>query len=693
MASHLHSDERLQVVNETPSQKVASGTGAVPPNINSLPNELLERIFTIGCEQLIESIYATDTRPYAIFEPPNIQRVGVAAWNRRRPKDFTESLLTVCRRWYYIATERGNAHLWLIYAVFEPHHSVMETSLVQLTHALRLSEGCDIHLDVYLAVPNDSEFADEQGQREVYFLLHGLAQIYRYRDQLAQIDFHFATPPFTSLIRRFLKSIQAAPRLRWVNISGFLVWDNKSGPQVEPHPTLNAKDLDVHSFFSETLDEGGVGGSVFQFPSLIYSRVPPIGSIYVGPALAHLDLLVHKLRLHDLDTIMVTSPLEIFFLRVDEIEAGQDYDYGSHECKVPSLHLLALVTPFDNAVLLLSRYQLSNLKQLNLSAAMERRKPSGGFVIPEISLPCAEFLGWECSSLHGPALLNSLRMATLVSIHLKLQNVPPAFLQGILQLPTKGRAYYELPETIRISQTVSIDCGPGGREPLLAQIREPMLCSMKSLVLSRYSNGTVQTVIPSVTLSELVSLRIAATGSREFIQLMNALQAPKLVQVHYAGPVRSGYGCTYTLRPTHEGETDDFCSRVVSLEIEITALSKYYIDVNELLKPFVDVVNLVLCSEVAASSFDLWGEWILDHLDLRFHKRDTNPRNPTPLPRLKTLTVRFPHQHVSSQTQAEHRALLEEFFMVRAAIGVPLEYVHLSFDSGGQRAPTASATR
>ncbi len=86
--------------------------------IDTLPDELLSRIFTIGCEKDLADPPAfneLDFYPFLVEDPfadeYDIQHTSLSG--TKAPKRLTRNILLTCRRWYGVAIMPSNAHLWM----------------------------------------------------------------------------------------------------------------------------------------------------------------------------------------------------------------------------------------------------------------------------------------------------------------------------------------------------------------------------------------------------------------------------------------------------------------------------------------------------------------------------------------------------------------------------------------------------
>ncbi len=162
-------------------------------SIAALPIELVNRIITIGCEELPFPFELTDLKP-------------------RRLKEFAETASTVCREWRFLVFSSSNYHLWRAELVLPPRESWrmpinrpyrgdIATDISIFKDILSKSRRSD--LDILLAFPKGSKLTES-------LMVHVLALIARYSCQIRIFDIF--SRPLRKIVSA-LERIQPLPRL------------------------------------------------------------------------------------------------------------------------------------------------------------------------------------------------------------------------------------------------------------------------------------------------------------------------------------------------------------------------------------------------------------------------------------------------------------------------------------------------
>ncbi len=220
--------------------------------INTLPDELLSRIFTIGCEypsqprQRPLGIRSIDWSRSQIY---GIPEMDVSYRNVRQPKKFAKTAMFVCKRWCGVVCTRGNAHLWAV-LVQLPVQADMAVDFAMNVHSIQSSRGCDIY----------ARFDYDPYRPHWHsFMLHTLSLLGRreYSPQLKALIIYSSSEDIDGCISKFLTSIEGATRLEWLGIvtsGGMYFGDEALKKAAFLHPFLLAQ--------SES--------PLVQFPSLFY---------------------------------------------------------------------------------------------------------------------------------------------------------------------------------------------------------------------------------------------------------------------------------------------------------------------------------------------------------------------------------------------------------------------------------------
>src|ERR1700761_6207172 len=123
--------------------------------MNTLPEELLTHIFSVGVEEFSSPKIKRDKWGDPILPPqPSVFHVG--PFNRRHPKPFAKTAALVSSRWRMIVHLKSNAHLWVtslnLLDQIPPRQNTngvdLASSLFRFRNGLGQAEGSD--LDVSL---------------------------------------------------------------------------------------------------------------------------------------------------------------------------------------------------------------------------------------------------------------------------------------------------------------------------------------------------------------------------------------------------------------------------------------------------------------------------------------------------------------------------------------------------------------
>jgi hypothetical protein len=188
----------------------------IPP-FDKLPNELISRIFTIGCELDVHG----EGGSWVQLLPDQLLD-ALLERDAPTPIPFAATSLSVCRRWNAIARARSNRHLWVIFATFSyqgcdnpPPGKSDLASLARFKSRLSLSNGCSIYVRYWGSEEqNGSELV-----LEIRFAVLFIALIRRHRPQIVSFWVN-ATYQITSLILRLLKNVGEHFHPHAIRISG-----------------------------------------------------------------------------------------------------------------------------------------------------------------------------------------------------------------------------------------------------------------------------------------------------------------------------------------------------------------------------------------------------------------------------------------------------------------------------------------
>jgi hypothetical protein len=188
---------------------------AVNCPIDTLPDELLSRIFSIACEEhTVRTHKWYDGDGHAVWEDNTpledflFSETLQSAAGQRRPKHQIRNAMLTCRRWSFLILARSNSHLWL--ATVTLFNRVMDAAIqfTHFTHAIKQSQGCDI--DVFVSRPSSTA--------EVSMYIHALSMLHRCRKQLRVLVIPAVTTKMELRIQQFFRGLQGSHRLQWIKL-------------------------------------------------------------------------------------------------------------------------------------------------------------------------------------------------------------------------------------------------------------------------------------------------------------------------------------------------------------------------------------------------------------------------------------------------------------------------------------------
>ncbi len=175
-----------------------------------LPDELLERIFTITCEEPLPSKFRGPGH-----QPSHRTTIGAFQAQRRRRKPDAGSLALVCRRWRFLIDMKYNAHLWqiglkLMNASVPKLCDDVPKRMAVFKEAISNAKGCDIHVQIELGYFGDTV--------EQELLMHGALMLRQYRRQLKTLGLIVGDDATLRFAGAFLSNLGYSPRLEQVAI-------------------------------------------------------------------------------------------------------------------------------------------------------------------------------------------------------------------------------------------------------------------------------------------------------------------------------------------------------------------------------------------------------------------------------------------------------------------------------------------
>lgn len=168
---------------------------------DKLPDEIVSRIFTLGCDSDINELYFEGS--HAI---------------ERQPYPFTRSVSLICTRFRYITEVRSNSHLFYVHASLSDNDGKdFSTIIVNFCRALEISDRCDIHLTINLFF-----YFNRTTETLWRLVLHAMERVVRYSSQLVAIRIaSYWVPPVNVvwwILRWFERCSHPSPRLSLARI-------------------------------------------------------------------------------------------------------------------------------------------------------------------------------------------------------------------------------------------------------------------------------------------------------------------------------------------------------------------------------------------------------------------------------------------------------------------------------------------
>ncbi len=302
-------------------------------SITVLPTELVNRIITIGCEEL-----------------PEAHR-GSLHFKSRRLKGFAATASSVCCEWRALVLSPSNYHLWStdLALYYGP------TARTEYDIAVHISEFMDVlsksrlsDIDLSLELPEDDKLLES-------LMVHLLAFIAPYSHQIR--SFVLWSRPLRKIVS-VLQTIQPLPRLARCSL-GF--WSDKFVDTLD----------DVFSF--------GPGGSILDLSTGINCREVEIGSWALRGMILPIDsissLVINFKRLDAHEWGRLATFLEaqrylrsLSFTSLLLVDTPSSWNgTSSAEACFPHLHTLALRSDISSILTFMTHLNLPQLTSLELS--------------------------------------------------------------------------------------------------------------------------------------------------------------------------------------------------------------------------------------------------------------------------------------------------------------------------------------
>ncbi len=538
----------------------------VPPplTINSLPDELLSRIFTVGCEKNLEGRTPSQEMDFFPFvaEPPFLDEDPEGedyASGRRRPKPFTRAAMLVCRRWCGIAMTLSNAHLWTTRIGLTCHSKDIAVDFTKFLSALDGSRGSDLDVKIYF--PSSSKCSP--------LVSHALTRLNRHKSQLKGMIFHAGSFPLLFCVFRFLLNIGGASRLEWVRIQATSVTrDEKLALHVR-------ETISLHPSLDRSLKHSRLPVS---FPSLChFVSVPswqPFFLIPTGPALEYLSIWdlapddTAELYWPELVVMLETSPsLKKLFIDLSIMKQMPTLESLSSEARfsVCSLTELQIKASARELFTLFAGFDFPSLEWLQM-VHISSKDRSGlnreGELILE--LPLLKRLTWYSHSDSTVMTFRTVHSPRLRSLDLAAFN------------PSTAHVIFKQVTCAPIPSDIQIRCyGPQSSCAVLGSGAE--LTAIASLTFSRLGRSTSQgdydasfnTLHETLELPNVICLSFHDHSWEEIEGFLNRLMTPQLGRIdRYV----SGWGIspylTYRIIPPLLEGTESLVHRIREIEIQ-----------------------------------------------------------------------------------------------------------------------------
>ncbi len=248
------------------------GDGPDPNLFDRLPDEIVSRILTIGCELLLASGPRYESSPYALAG-------GREPYLIPRPYPFIAKAISVCKRFHSIVTQnKSNSHLY--HVVASPSSGRYDQNprglpdisfyIAMFHRTLELSRGCDIHLLLNL---NDFIENDQHKYVGRRLMLHALKSAAPFMDQVISINVNaWETPtPMVEWVMQWLRT-----RLSFRRLQVFYFSASSDPPKGE---------FDTFLYDDGSADK--VSNAYYRFPSLARVEqhfLPDVGSGLLLPS-------------------------------------------------------------------------------------------------------------------------------------------------------------------------------------------------------------------------------------------------------------------------------------------------------------------------------------------------------------------------------------------------------------------------
>jgi hypothetical protein len=278
---------------------------------DKLPDELISRIFTIGCELDMESEEGSWVQLLS-----EKARQALRERNTPTPTAFAATSLSVCRRWYTIARARSNRHLWIIFANFNrqgwdtpPPGRDDWSSLANFKNRLSSSNGCNIYARYWsLPVSNATELA-----LEICFAVLFITLIKRHHLQVDSL-YVWASHQITSLILRLVNNIGVCFQPHILTVIGVDPDYSSSQMEFEELASTAASLYSIELFPGSTWDDNSGYEVKSRYSDTRYIEFDvgddckPIAMSLIQGQLREIGLRTIYITLADLQILMICCP-------------------------------------------------------------------------------------------------------------------------------------------------------------------------------------------------------------------------------------------------------------------------------------------------------------------------------------------------------------------------------------------------
>lgn len=191
------------------------------PAVHTLPDEILDLIFTMGCQHDIEF----GLNASALGDSYNDQENWLPDMSTiisehqhtgaRRPNPFIQVARLVCKRWYEICAQSHNGHMWISSVDLTSDHDWTTQFAIGKERLLR-SQNCNLDITIYFGYSSPEENHLPSRTR---LCLHFWRLLLNYKNQWRFLRLQTGIPAVLGVILHDLSKLKHAPRLLWISIN------------------------------------------------------------------------------------------------------------------------------------------------------------------------------------------------------------------------------------------------------------------------------------------------------------------------------------------------------------------------------------------------------------------------------------------------------------------------------------------